>query len=122
MGANRCFATISNCREVNDPTAPLDRQAGAVAFRSTLTWTKYLEDGTFARLREVSIAYAEPRLARLLGAREATLVMAARNLATWTRYSGIDPEGTNVPGNEAFADNPTAPPARHFILRLTLGY
>ncbi len=122
VGANRCFATISNCREVNDPTAPLDRQAGAVAFRSTLTWTKYLEDGTFARLREVSIAYAEPRLARLLGAREATLVMAARNLATWTRYSGIDPEGTNVPGNEAFADNPTAPPARHFILRLTLGY
>jgi TonB-linked SusC/RagA family outer membrane protein len=122
VGANRCFATISNCREVNDPSAPLDRQAAAVAFRSTLTWTGYLEDGTFARLREVSAAYAEPRLARVLHARAATLVVAARNLATWTRYRGIDPEGTNVPGVEAFADNPTAPPARHFIVRLTLGY
>ncbi len=122
IGANRCFATISNCREVNDPTASLGQQAGAVAFRSTLTWTAYLQDGTFARLREVSASYTEPGLARLLGAREATLVVAARNLATWTRYPGIDPEGTSIPGVDQFADNPTAPPARHLILRLTLGY
>jgi hypothetical protein len=120
---NRCSTSFANCRAINDPSAPLDQQAAAVARNNPgVIWTGYLEDGSFARLRETSLSFSDPRLGRLFGARGGSLVFAARNLATWTRYSGLDPESTNGPGADAFADNPTAPPARIFTLRLSLDY
>jgi len=47
----------------------------------------------FAKLREVSVSYAfPPELARRIGGREATLTLSARNLHTWTAWTGLDPE------------------------------
>jgi len=53
-------------------------------------------DGSFAKLREVSLNYALPnRLLRAIGSDFATLTLAARNVATWfnrTPFHGPDPE------------------------------
>ena len=47
----------------------------------------------FAKLREVSVSYIFPRqLARKFGGQEATFTLSARNLHTWTGWSGLDPE------------------------------
>lgn len=59
-----------------------------------LLYEEFIEDGTFVKLREVSLQLRmeAPWVKRFTGARSATLRMAGRNLKTWTRYSGMDPE------------------------------
>jgi len=53
----------------------------------------FIQDASFVKLREVSVTYELPDtwLAGA-GVSRAALSIAARNLATWTRYNGIDPE------------------------------
>jgi len=52
-----------------------------------------INNASFAKLREVSLSYAfPPQLARRIGGDEATLTLAARNLHTWTNWTGMDPE------------------------------
>ncbi len=54
---------------------------------------RYIEDGTFVKLRELSVRYdLGSAVARTLGARSASVRLAARNLFTLTDYSGLDPE------------------------------
>ena len=48
-----------------------------------------VEDGSFAKLREVSVSYA---LGSVRGFGDWTLGLVARNIATFTSYSGYDPE------------------------------
>lgn len=62
---------------------------------------EFMEDGTYTKLREVSISY---RLAgawvQRSGFSSADLRLAGRNLKTWTNYTGVDPE-TNLAGASA---------------------
>jgi hypothetical protein len=65
-------------------------------YGSTTPWintTQWLQDGTFARLRNVTIAYNLPRATckklRLAGMR---MALIGTNLLTFTRYTGVDPE------------------------------
>ncbi|MDA1009841.1 MAG: SusC/RagA family TonB-linked outer membrane protein [Chloroflexi bacterium] len=52
-----------------------------------------INDAKFFRLREVSAAYEIPRTwAERMGAENASLVVAARNLSHWSPYTGLDPE------------------------------
>jgi TonB-linked SusC/RagA family outer membrane protein len=47
----------------------------------------------FAKLREISASYSFPRrLARWVGGSDATLTLSARNLHTFTSWTGLDPE------------------------------
>ena len=64
---------------------------------------QFLEDGTFTKLREISVAYTFDGkwVPNLLGLTSIDLRLAGRNLYTWTKYRGIDPE-TNLAG-AAFA-------------------
>ena len=54
---------------------------------------EYVEDGSFIKLRELAVGYrfAQPWV-RAFGASELGVRLAARNLYTWTDYSGMDPE------------------------------
>ncbi|MHB1328764.1 MAG: hypothetical protein ACYC2K_11240, partial [Gemmatimonadales bacterium] len=50
-------------------------------------------DASFIKLRELSLSYSMPRtVARWFRATDGTLSLTARNLHTWTGYSGLDPE------------------------------
>lgn len=62
---------------------------------------QFIENGGYAKLREVSVSYTldNPGLMRGLGLTTIDLRLAGRNLKTWTDYSGIDPE-TNLGGAE----------------------
>ena len=65
-------------------------------YRTANTNSAFVEDGTYLRLREVSVRYTFNR--RLLqpvfrGAVDRiTLALIGRNLFTWTNYSGFDPD------------------------------
>lgn len=57
---------------------------------------EYIEDGTWTKLRELSLTYTLPeRFASKFGSRNAQITLAGRNLKTWTDFTGWDPE-TNV--------------------------
>ena len=58
-----------------------------------LIYEEFIEDGSFIKLREVSVAYRVPEsLVARANLSAMTLRLSGRNLYTWTDYSGIDPE------------------------------
>jgi len=48
-----------------------------------------VEDASFVKLRELSIGY---RLGSIAGVGNWQLALIGRNLITWTKYTGFDPE------------------------------
>jgi TonB-dependent SusC/RagA subfamily outer membrane receptor len=116
----RCAQRV--CRAAVDPTAPLADQAKAAV--GLATPSGFIEDAAFVKLREVSLTYAAPAAwAGRVGAQGASLTLAARNLATWTHYSGVDPE-VSAQGPESFGveDFFTQPPVRSVVVRLDVSF
>jgi TonB-linked SusC/RagA family outer membrane protein len=72
---------------------------GVYARNENNTW--FVEDGDFVKLREVSLRYtfegdAIPALVGRVGLSRATVNLTGRNVKTWTKYKGFDPEvGSN---------------------------
>jgi hypothetical protein len=119
----RCLPPRNNCRALNDRTASLEAQAAAAANLKG-TQAGYVEDGGFTKLREVSITYFAPsNWARKVGASDLSVSIVGRNLATWTKYTGVDPE-LNEAGQNNFttADFLTQPPVRYFIGRVNVSF
>jgi len=92
--------------------------------RNTL-YEEFIEDGSFIKLREVSLAYRfDGPWVRRLGTRELGVRLAARNLYTWTDYSGIDPE-VNLFAASTVArgvDFATTPIPRTFVVGLDFNF
>lgn len=84
----------------------------------------YIEDASFTKLREVALALTLPqRYAGRIGASSAVLTLAGRNLHTWTKYTGLDPElNAAAQSNFSTADFLTMPQVRYFTARLALGF
>lgn len=62
---------------------------GVIGYHSS----KYLEDGSYLRLKTVSLDYALPsRLLRKVYMSNLSLNVAMQNIFTWTKYTGLDPE------------------------------
>jgi outer membrane receptor protein involved in Fe transport len=117
----RC-ATIANCRALNDPTTPLWDQARAVASNEFGTAAGYIEDASFWKLREVAVTLSAPTSwAHRAHLSALGLTLAGRNLATWTPYTGADPE-VNEAGQANFttADFLTQPPVRYYTARFNI--
>lgn len=65
---------------------------------------RYIEDGSYLRLKELTVGYALPSgVSRRLNASTARVYLAAQNLLTLTGYSGFDPEvGINGIDNNVY--------------------
>lgn len=103
------------CRALHDPSTSLSEQARAVMVQ----YSGFIEDASFVKLREVWVRIG---LGRRLGTERAgttELVLSARNLATWTGFSGLDPEvgGLFGPGLRIGEDR-SYPLARSFSVGL----
>jgi TonB-linked SusC/RagA family outer membrane protein len=124
----RC-AVFLNCRAANDPSVGLEEQARAMAsaranFGLDASDAGYVEDGTFWKLREVSLtAQAPSSWARRFGVSDLALTLSGRNLATWTDYTGFDPEiSFNGTSNFSTAEFLTQPQVRYWTARLSIGW
>ncbi|HEX8107012.1 MAG TPA: carboxypeptidase regulatory-like domain-containing protein [Kofleriaceae bacterium] len=85
----------------------------------------YIEDASFVKLREVSVAYTLPRrlIGQLAPLRSLQVSVSGRNLLTFTGYSGLDPEVSNF-GNQPIGRNYDVapyPPSRSYWLSVTAG-
>ena len=101
-----------------------DWYAGNIGSGFTGPSGQFIEDGTYTKLREVSVGYTldAPFLQRLTGFTSMDLRVAGRNLKTWTDYTGIDPE-TNLGGAEVFVqgiDYFNNPQTRTWVLSIGL--
>lgn len=84
----------------------------------------YVEPSGFVKLRELTVGYEVPAgvTSRLFNGRaqSARVELSGRNLATWTKYTGLDPEVSNF-GNQPlgrFQDVTPYPPSRLFYLSI----
>jgi hypothetical protein len=107
----RCF---TRCQALYDPSSSLEAQAEALL----APWI--VEDASYTRLREISLRLTTPaRWAHALGSSRLDLSVAARNVATWTNYAGLDPEATSLPWIPlAQVDNAAMPLPRRFLVRI----
>ncbi len=86
--------------------------------------SQFYEDGGYVKLREISLGYSlsGDGVTRRLGLSSIDFRVAGRNLRTWTKYRGIDPE-TNLSGAESASrgiDWFNSPQTRSFLFTLTL--
>jgi TonB-dependent starch-binding outer membrane protein SusC len=112
------------CQALHDPAAPVEEQARAIASYAYVTWWGYLEDASFTKLREVALTFsAPPAIADRWNLGGASLTLSGRNLATWTGYTGTDPEA-NFAGaaNWSTAEFQTQPPIRQWIARFNVNF
>ena len=131
----RCTTSaFANCREDNDPTAPLVDQSAVIAYQKTVasgapSHAGFIQKGDFTKVREISATFTLPQVvSNRLGMRSSSLTLAGRNLATWKKYRGADPEIQYSQqfgqGNTNFGstDFLTQAPFRQVVARLDLGF
>ncbi|HEX2721364.1 MAG TPA: TonB-dependent receptor, partial [Gemmatimonadaceae bacterium] len=87
----------------------------------------YINDASYTKLREVAIQYTLPQSFNRLGRFSRAVVgVAGRNLHTWTKYPGLDPEafflGGSRGGGFALFDQTTNPQATQWVLNLNLSW
>jgi TonB-linked SusC/RagA family outer membrane protein len=89
--------------------------------------SQYVFDGSFVKLRELSLSYELPtafsrRIFR--GAGASRIEFGGRNLVTWSDYPGVDPEASNFGSQpiSRFVDLAPFPPSRTFYLTLSASY
>jgi outer membrane receptor protein involved in Fe transport len=88
-------------------------------------YEEYVEDGSFVKLREIAVSYRfDQPFVRRLGAESIDLRVAARNLMTWTDYSGLDPEVNMFSANTVArgVDFATTPVPRMYVISLTYNF
>jgi TonB-dependent starch-binding outer membrane protein SusC len=133
----RKFGCVTpDASHLNDPAWPPCQTdaAGQTIYWRTETWTDslgnarggrrlalvdvrgdYDEDGSFLKLREASASYRLPLsfVERYMRAQSATVTLAMRNINTWTKFTGLDPE------SDQFL---TQPQDRRWIARMNLTF
>jgi TonB-linked SusC/RagA family outer membrane protein len=116
----RCIFGI--CAGARVPGSSLADQAAAITAPSVETG--FYQDAGFIKLREVSLTYFAPaEWAAHLGASSLSFTVTGRNLATWTKYRGPDPEVNDIGQfNFSVADFLTQPPVRRFVARVNVTF
>lgn len=104
----------------DDATHPLPKRGGNKL--SNAPSSRYLEDGSYIRLRNVSLTYSFPQsVCNALKLQSLNLGLSGDNLYTWTKFSGLDPEARvsvaafELPGFQDFK----YPISKQYLMKLT---
>ncbi len=100
-----------------DPRIVAEIQTGGTA-------TSFVaSDASFIKLREISVSYSMPRsVSRWFRATDGTLSLSARNLHTWTGYSGLDPEAYFVTESRQRTEQDQTPQLASLNLSINLTF
>lgn len=85
--------------------------------------TQYLQDGSYVRLKNISLSYNLPE--ETLGFKDVKLSVSAQNVFTITKYKGLDPEASSTPINSdasAGIDFGAYPSPKTFALSINVGF
>ena len=102
-GMNGQFGQFGSVRDRWTPTntdTDIPRAAFGDPNNNRRTSTRFIEDGSYLRLKTLTLGYSLPanivRMARLQSAR---IYIAGQNLLTFTKYQGLDPEVNTFSGS-----------------------
>ena len=101
----------------------LGNTARGVGNNVTKDWFYY--DASFVRLRNVSVGVDFAKLTDMKWAKKAQLVLSGRNLLTFTKYDGLDPEISSGASNSSYdrgVDHSTIPNMKSFQISLNIGF
>jgi len=90
---------------------------------ATKDW--FWEDASFVRLRNVSLSFDLAKVIKVPAVRKLQLVFTGRNLMTFTKYTGLDPEISSGTVNSAFdrgVDHNTLPNIKSYQAGLNIGF
>jgi hypothetical protein len=115
---------VAVCRPLNVlGAAPADKANAALAYLYQDYVYGYIQDAGFLKWRELGTEWAMPaKWARWAHARSMLLSLAVRNVATWTRYPGLDPEASRAQSNFIQMDYYTQPEVRYLVVRLKVDF
>jgi TonB-linked SusC/RagA family outer membrane protein len=114
------------CLEYIDPVGQKTNPKDLAQMQTSGTLVDFVvNDASFTRLREIALNVDVPEryTRRLIGARALGVNLAARNLKTWTNYTGLDPEVMFQGGTLAFQfEQDQIPHPRQFVATLNLRF
>ncbi|QDK78132.1 SusC/RagA family TonB-linked outer membrane protein [Spirosoma sp. KCTC 42546] len=85
----------------------------------------FVEDASFVRLRNISLAFDLAKVVKLPYLNKAQIVFTGRNLVTFTKYTGYDPEISSGSSNSSFdrgVDHSTLPNIKSYQVGLNIGF
>lgn len=102
------------------PTNPSNEYASGFQGGRLPVSDRFLEDGSFIRMKNLTLGY---RLPAIKGITSARVYVSGNNLFTITDYGGYDPEVNSFGGSNVLigVDNLVYPVARSFLIGLQLG-
>ena len=110
------------CKEYLEPDKADPRRLVQMQTNGTLR-DFTINDAHYVKLREVSFSYEAPtQFASRVGASQAGFTVSARNLHTWTPYTGLDPESQFVAGTPLNVDQAHLPQLTAVVLTVRLSY
>jgi hypothetical protein len=111
LGARNVLAGMANRWS---PTNPNNEYVSGFQGGRLPVSDRFMEDGSFMRLRNITLGYTLPQIK---GVYRARLYVSGNNLLTLTRYSGYDPEVNTFGGNNVRVgiDNGVYPMAKSFL-------
>jgi TonB-linked SusC/RagA family outer membrane protein len=117
----RCQVFL-NCIETADPFNHDPKIVAQMQSPGTLV-DFIINDASYARLREISGTYSIPeRFLSRFGADRASLTLAARNVALWTKWTGLDPEGFFTTQLHTRLEQDNAPQLMSFVATLNVSF
>lgn len=92
------FAEAADFWTPDNPTAtaPRPSQGGTTTTLATLASTRFLEDASFLRVKNIALTYDLPdKIFETSFISSAQFTISATNLLTFTKYTGLDPEASS---------------------------
>lgn len=123
------FDDNSNYRTDVNPWTPTNTNTNfpRIVYATTLNsrgdTERWLEDGSFFRLKYINIGYSVPvKSIRKIGFTSAHITLSAQNIITFTKYSGLDPEFLNTDIFQKGFDNFSFPNLKSYTLGIQFGF
>lgn len=116
-----------NAITIGGQTAPWTAFYRGVYAERSRNGTKnyFYEDASFVRLRNVALGFDLGKVVRIPATKRVQLVLSGRNLLTFTKYTGFDPEVSSGTSNSAFdrgTDHNTMPNYKSYQATLNIGF
>jgi len=118
------FDDIDNVR-VSNPGTSVPRAVSGDPNENTRISDRYIEDGSYLRIKNVSLSYYLPKqIISKVSMDDVKVYVNIQNLLTITKYTGLDPEvGASQTNDNVFGlDNGRYPAARVFTFGLNVSF
>ena len=117
--------TVLDRWTVDNPSNTMPRAEPSDPNNNRRISTRYIEDGSFIRLKNITIGYTLPQsVLRRFRLNTLRIYASSQNVFTWTDYSGYDPEIGSFNQNPLISgvDNGRYPISRSFTFGLNMNF